>query len=168
MRTLHLSALAAAALLALAGCGRASTPEATGTATEAVSTSTSSSTSSTGSSTTTSSTTTATSTGSSTTGSSTGAGLGDVFEAFGTEPFWNVAVDHTTLTYTQVGEPDRTLTATKGGSPEAPTYTGSGQTTFSLTITKGECSDGMSDNTYHYKAVFTYGDKTLNGCAHQK
>ncbi len=164
-----LPALAAVAVLGLAGCGNGEA-ETVGTATDSVTTSESPS--PTGSETSPSPTETAsatsTSPSSSTSGSSSSAGL-NTFRAFGTEPFWEVAVDGTTLKYKDLGledQQERTLTATKGGSADAPTYTGSNQgTNFSLTITPGDCSDGMSDNTYPYKAEFRYGERALTGCA---
>ena len=34
-----------------------------------------------------------------------------------------------------------------------------------LTISPGECSDGMSDDIYPFKAEFTWDSKTEHGCA---
>ncbi len=36
---------------------------------------------------------------------------------------------------------------------------------FSLLITPGECSDGMSDMVYPYTATLKIGDRTEQGCA---
>ena len=37
-----------------------------------------------------------------------------------------------------------------------------------LTIREGQCSDGMSDTVYPYKATFTWGERTEQGCARLK
>lgn len=160
---------------ALAACGSGTsttgTASASATATSASSDSASSSESESASPTTEDSAGTETSASSTTSqpsgdDSTTGGPLGESFEAFGTEPFWNVSVDGSTLYYTQPDQPDRTLTATRSGSADEPVYKGTSENTeFTLTVTDGECGDGMSDNTFTHKATFRYGEIVLSGCA---
>jgi uncharacterized membrane protein len=90
-----------------------------------------------------------------------------IFRAFGTEPFWNVQVEGKTLTYTtpedqagQVMQGERRAIA--GGVEINGSHDGK---PFLLTIAKGECSDGMSDNVYELAAEFRYDDMDYKGCA---
>ena len=157
---------ASAALLTLAGCGSGGSPVAsTGTMTESASASGTETAGQT-------STETSTGTGTETTGSTStatgtgGSGVPGTFKAFGTEPFWDVAVDGDTLVYNRVGEAERRLTASNSSDATATRYTGDADgSAFTLTVTKGECSDGMSDETYQFTAEFTIGGETLKGCA---
>ena len=84
-----------------------------------------------------------------------------IFRAFGTEPFWNVNVEGSTLTFTTPENPDgvvmrgaRRVTADgieiSGGGDHAPA--------FQLEVSAGNCSDGMSDKQYELKSTFRYGD----------
>ena len=89
-----------------------------------------------------------------------------VFRAFGTEPFWNVNVEDATLTYTtpedqagMVMQGERH--SVTGGVEIAGSHAGK---TFTLTLTEGMCSDGMSDNRYTLISTFRYGDIDYRGC----
>lgn len=90
-----------------------------------------------------------------------------IFRAFGTEPFWNVKVEGATLTYTT---PENQAGTSMQGERHATAggveITGNHENTaFALTIAHGECSDGMSDNTYQLVSTFRYGDAEFKGCA---
>ena len=90
-----------------------------------------------------------------------------VFRAFGTEPFWNVNVESSTLTYTtpedQAGIALHGMRRAIDGGVEID---GSDDgISFALTVKAGECSDGMSDNVYGMTAEFRYGDMDYKGCA---
>lgn len=93
-----------------------------------------------------------------------GAFAGD-FNALGTEPFWAIEVRPATLKLSRPDAIDLTVANTgpkiDGGKAvwSAPGLT--------LSLTKGTCSDGMSDRTYPYVAEATIGDATLKGCASQ-
>ncbi|QDA56637.1 COG3650 family protein [Thermomonas aquatica] len=89
-----------------------------------------------------------------------------VFRAFGTEPFWNVNVEDATLTYTtpedqagMVMQGERH--SVTGGVEIAGSHAGK---SFTLTLTEGMCSDGMSDNRYTLISTFRYGDIDYRGC----
>ena len=89
-----------------------------------------------------------------------------VFRAFGTEPFWNVNVENATLTYTtpedQAGV---VMQGTRRALEEGVELSGSHDgKPFVLTVSAGECSDGMSDNRYTLVSAFRYGDIDYKGC----
>jgi uncharacterized membrane protein len=89
-----------------------------------------------------------------------------VFRAFGNEPFWNANVEGDTVTYSTPDDQagvvlQGTRRAVPGGVEIAGSHDGK---TFALTVTAGECSDGMSDNTYALEARFRYGDIDYRGC----
>lgn len=156
-------------LVALAGCS--SNSESAGTATltesaEATETATATATETeTGASTSSGSDSAGSDSASQTSASAAGA-VPAQFSAFGTEPFWNVAVDGESMLYTGVDQPDRAMTGTRAGSGTEAVYTGSFEgTAFTLTVNPGNCHDGMSDNTYPYTVEFSYGEATMNGCA---
>jgi uncharacterized membrane protein len=89
-----------------------------------------------------------------------------VFRAFGTEPFWNVNVEDSTLIYsTPEDQQGVAMQGTRRTLAEGVEITGShGGKTFALTVAAGTCSDGMSDNAYRMVATFRYGDLGLKGC----
>ncbi len=86
----------------------------------------------------------------------------------GTEPFWGGEVQGTQLTYSTPENPDGTQIAVErfvgqGGISFSGTLFEEG---FDMTVTPGECSDGMSDRTYPYTVTVIVGETQLNGCAH--
>ena len=90
-----------------------------------------------------------------------------VFRAFGTEPFWNVNVEDTTLTFTTPDDPDGVvMQGAREALPDGLEITGThaGQA-FALRVAPGECSDGMSDNRYTMTSTFRVGDIDYRGCA---
>ena len=89
-----------------------------------------------------------------------------IFRAFGTEPFWNVNVEDATLTYTTPEDQDGvamqgTRRSIPGGVEIAGDHEGK---PFVLTVTAGDCNDGMSDNRYQLVSTFRYGDIDYKGC----
>ena len=89
-----------------------------------------------------------------------------IFRAFGTEPFWNVNVEDATLTYaTPEDQAGVVMQGTRRALEEGMELSGSHDgKPFVLTVTAGECSDGMSDNQYELNASFRYGDIDYKGC----
>jgi uncharacterized membrane protein len=88
----------------------------------------------------------------------------------GTEPFWGGESSGDTLTYTtpenQSGEAIRVKRfAGRGGVSLSGEMRGQ---PFDLTVTPGDCSDGMSDRTYPYAATLRLGSETRQGCAWTK
>lgn len=94
------------------------------------------------------------------------ADLLQVFRAFGTEPFWNVNVEDGTLTYsTPEDQQGVAMQGTRRALADGVEIAGSHDgKAFTLTVTAGTCSDGMSDNTYTMVSSFRYGDLDLKGC----
>lgn len=85
----------------------------------------------------------------------------------GTEPFWGGQVSFTTLTYSTPENPDGTTIEVErfaglGGVSWTGEYEGA---PFTLAVTPGQCSDGMSDRTYPYVATLQVQGEQRNGCA---
>lgn len=87
--------------------------------------------------------------------------------ALGTEPFWAVTIRADSLTFSRLGEDDvRNANPGPVIAQDTATWTiAGGSAPLTLTLTKGACSDGMSDRHYASKAVLAFQDKTLYGCA---
>lgn len=85
----------------------------------------------------------------------------------GTEPFWGGQVAFTTLSYSTPEDPDGTAIEVErfaglGGISWTGEYEGA---PFTLAVTPGQCSDGMSDRTYPYVATLQVQGEQRNGCA---
>lgn len=89
-----------------------------------------------------------------------------VFRAFGTEPFWNVNVEDSTLTYsTPEDQQGVVMQGTRRALANGVEITGSHDgKAFTLTVSAGNCSDGMSDNQYTMVSTFRFGDVEYKGC----
>ena len=88
------------------------------------------------------------------------------FSARGNEPFWGVDIKGTDIVLTR---PDAlAATATNAGlattASQAIWTAQAGATPVTVTLTKGDCSDGMSDLKYGYTARVVWGAETLEGC----
>ena len=91
------------------------------------------------------------------------------FSASGTEPFWRVDIKGTDITLSGPAAETATNTlATNAGlaaTADAAIWTAqAGAMPVTVTITKGECSDGMSDLKFDYSAQVVWGAETLKGC----
>jgi uncharacterized membrane protein len=91
-------------------------------------------------------------------------------QALGTEPFWSIETGDGKMRYSSPEE-------LKGIAVDAVEETVGGAQRFSgqlqgkpvvLLVESGNCSDGMSDTVYPYKAGFTWGGKTELGCARSR
>ena len=89
------------------------------------------------------------------------------WRAFGTEPFWGARVDGDTLVFTTPEDQSgKTMRGRRVPSLVGFVFVGQdGASEFHLSITPGECSDGMSDNRYEFMSTFIYGGTTYKGCA---
>lgn len=80
----------------------------------------------------------------------------------GTEPFWGIRIADK-ITLQRPDHPD--VEATNAG----PTINGRiamwNARDFTIRLEPGECSDGMSDNRYPYRATVTLQGEVLKGCA---
>jgi uncharacterized membrane protein len=91
----------------------------------------------------------------------------EVVHFTGTEPFWGGQVSFTRLTYSTPEDPEGTTIevdrfAGRGGVSWSGTYH---DAPFSLAVTPGECSDGMSDRKYPYGATLQVSGEQRTGCA---
>ncbi|QZD94513.1 COG3650 family protein [Qipengyuania gelatinilytica] len=106
-----------------------------------------------------------------------GSGPTDAFDAIGaeetihftgTEPFWGGEISGTEARYSTPENPDGTAFAVQRfAGNNGLGFTGAIMgAPFDLTITPGDCSDGMSDRTYPYTATLLLGGNQRNGCAY--
>lgn len=92
----------------------------------------------------------------------------NAWRAFGNEPFWSVRLEGDTLVFsTPENQAGTTLKGRRVPSLIGVVYMGTDGDgrEFNLDIQPGQCSDGMSDNTYQHVATFIYGETTYRGCA---
>jgi uncharacterized membrane protein len=83
--------------------------------------------------------------------------------ALGTEPFWAVEIRQTTL---KLSRPDAADVVVPNPGPKVEGEKGVWSAPgLVLTLTPGQCSDGMSDRTYPWYAEVTTVDATQKGCA---
>ncbi|UZW56913.1 membrane-like protein [Sphingobium sp. JS3065] len=86
---------------------------------------------------------------------------GDRYRAIGTEPFWAVTVKGSTATLDRPDKAPVRYAVSRHDDKWAIRYLGDG---FSMTITEGPCSDGMSDAVWSDRVALAFGEGTLNGC----
>ena len=88
------------------------------------------------------------------------------FSARGNEPFWGVDIKGSTIVLTRPDAPAATATnAGLAATDNQAIWTAqAGVTPVTVTVTKGDCSDGMSDLKYGYSAQVVWGAETLKGC----
>ena len=85
----------------------------------------------------------------------------------GTEPFWGGAISDGAATYSTPENIDGTsFPVERFAGLNGVSFSGTMDgTSFDLTITPGDCSDGMSDRTYPYVATLMVGEEKREGCA---
>ncbi|WP_159064901.1 COG3650 family protein [Thaumasiovibrio subtropicus] len=85
--------------------------------------------------------------------------------AFGTEPAWVIEANNAQLTLAQLGYPDIELPL--NSIEQHPNQRIYHSDNLKLTLDKGLCRDGMSDNLYGWRALVTEPGKgnVLKGCA---
>lgn len=98
--------------------------------------------------------------------SESGAGL-QQFVARGNEPFWTIKTNGSTLTWITPDNIQGTqLKADAVVSAEGVKYSGvDGNTNFTLFVTHVPCVDTMSEETFEFTSVWTYGKERNSGCA---
>lgn len=94
------------------------------------------------------------------------------YECLGTEPFFSLSIKGKNITLNDTVKVskmtvDAPLNAV-GMSEGYVTVYKNKKADINLTIVTGECSDGMSDNTYGHHMVFTKGATVLYGCCEAK
>ena len=96
------------------------------------------------------------------------------FKIIGTEPFWHIDISEDKISYTQVDGPKIEFpynNPIKDKFSETRIYkTVNGNGSISIKLTKGFCTDGMSDRDYNYKAeveIVQFKKTTkLKGCGY--
>lgn len=92
---------------------------------------------------------------------------GSSYVVKGTEPFWSVAVKPGSATYTRPGETKvvETVFQVTEQDTKSNVMIKSIKGDFFLTLTKGDCNDGMSETKYEYASTVLVGAESLTGCA---
>jgi len=92
----------------------------------------------------------------------------EIITLTGTEPFWGVKIENDVATYLTPDNPS-------GIVFEVSRFAGNNGLGFSgkldgaevtITVTPGECSDGMSDRAYPFTATVKLGEVNLAGCGY--
>lgn len=85
----------------------------------------------------------------------------------GTEPFWDGTVQGTELVYKSLeNEAGETVTVERFAGNNGLGFSGTlGGRPLDMTVTPGQCSDGMSDRTFPFTVTLKIGSSLLSGCA---
>ena len=85
----------------------------------------------------------------------------------GTEPFWGGEITGSKAQYSTPENQDGTMfEVERFAGNNGLAYTGQiDGGNFDLTVTPGDCSDGMSDRSYPFTATLKIGEEQRNGCA---
>ncbi|MBC7427920.1 MAG: hypothetical protein H7336_04855 [Bacteriovorax sp.] len=94
------------------------------------------------------------------------------FSCGGTEPFWDLTIKGSTVTYNafladESIKVEKIISRTQAAGTQEDTAVVIKSETLTSTILAGECNDGMSDNIYSHRIVLTSGDSVLTGCCNQ-
>ena len=91
----------------------------------------------------------------------------DTVSFTGTEPFWGGEVADGTILYRSPENVDGTrLAVTRFAGNSGVSFSGELQgSSVDLMVTRGECSDGMSDRIYPFTATLKLGAEVRMGCA---
>ncbi len=95
----------------------------------------------------------------------------EAFSCFGTEPFWGLRVENNTLSFDNFDSisTSKIISAKNAeGTTDLFATVITAENQDSLTIVRGECNDGMSDNLYSHHAVVKLKDRVLYGCCEIK
>lgn len=87
------------------------------------------------------------------------------YRAIGTEPFWAVTIKGSSAT---LERPDKAAThfaIVREADGRAIRFLGAG---FSMTVTEGPCSDGMSDALWSDRVSLSFGEGILKGCGGER
>jgi uncharacterized membrane protein len=102
---------------------------------------------------------------------------GDVFSAIapdeaitltGTEPFWGITIEDGQASYADPDHPEaRSFAVSRFAGNNGLGFSGDWDgAPVTISVTPGQCSDGMSDRTYPYVATIALGEETLRGCGY--
>ena len=90
----------------------------------------------------------------------------EVIRFTGTEPFWGGEAAASQLTYTTPENPGGQVISVRrfAGNHGLGLSGKLGEAAFDMTVTPGECSDGMSDRTYPITVTLSIGGEIREGC----
>ena len=93
-------------------------------------------------------------------------GEDDPLHFTGTEPFWGGEARGTSLTYRTPENPRGTaIEIARSAGADTLVLGGTlADKPFTLAISAGRCSDGMSDRSYPFTAILKVGDERRRGC----
>lgn len=96
-----------------------------------------------------------------------GIGEGETVRFTGNEPFWGGEVAGGMLTYaTPENSGGEAIPVERFAGRNGVSWSGSlDGAPFTLAVTPGECSDGMSDRSYPFVAMVSIGGEDREGCA---
>ena len=88
----------------------------------------------------------------------------------GTEPFWGGEILGNEMTWRTPGRPEgQRFTVSRFNGRGGFSYSGKiDGVAFTMAVTPGRCSDGMSDRVYPYGVTLLRGEEKLDGCAWSK
>lgn len=87
------------------------------------------------------------------------------YRAIGTEPFWAVTVKGSVATLERPDKAPAHFSVRREEDGGAVRYLGDG---FTLTLTEGPCSDGMSDAVWSDRVAVAFAEGTLKGCGGER
>ena len=90
----------------------------------------------------------------------------EILHFTGTEPFWGGEVSNGQLRWSTPENIDgRTIPVERFAGRGGISFSGNLQgASFDMTVTPGECSDGMSDRDYPFTVTVAWGEETRFGC----
>ena len=92
----------------------------------------------------------------------------EVITLTGTEPFWGIQINSEAASYSNPEHPE-------GFAFSVARFAGNNglglsgtlfEDPVTITLTPGQCSDGMSDRVFPYVATVALGEETLRGCGY--
>jgi uncharacterized membrane protein len=92
----------------------------------------------------------------------------EVITLTGTEPFWGMTIKDGRASYANPEHPEgRAFDVTRFAGNNGLGFSGDWDgVAVTISITPGECSDGMSDRRFPYVATIALGEETLRGCGY--
>ena len=92
----------------------------------------------------------------------------EVINLVGTEPFWSIRIAGGSAKYTKPDQPEGfDFAVTRFAGNNGLGFSGSMEGTgVTISLTPGECSDGMSDRVFPFVATIALGEETLRGCGY--
>lgn len=89
----------------------------------------------------------------------------DEYRAIGTEPFWAATVRNGQLSLERPSAETLRLPVARSVGRSVIRYTGDG---FSMSVTPGPCSDGMSNAMWSDRVQIAFAEGTLKGCGGER